>query len=376
ENGLPGTGIKINAKLKERLAKLESPNAASKFEGSKISSCSAFNFEASSNTVKIQYHILDTTDKILPALEEIAKFRGEKIVFPDKKLEIFPEEILKDSSFGEENRKALTIEIELEKVNSSWNIVREIVFNSQVSVSRNQQCESSNSILDEILACQRQNLPFTGAPGTDHEKTFLQTFFQRREGILKSDFEITKEEARHAYLGALVSNAAGMILAKNGAFFVTQRFKTLSFIEHFCHFVVPSNFSELTTLYAPCLNPLDSFVDFTNLKLLRRIADGKEISVVGEDAGSIADAANIFKIRQERVAHRLKALYFSEALRKLKRSKVVLATFEDYKYRDRLYFPELGFSIKKRFEWPEKEGLFRVKISNGKDLSLNVDFDE
>ena len=78
----------------------------------------------------------------------------------------------------------------------------------------------------------------------------------------------------------------------------------------------------------------------------------------------------------ERVAHRLKALYFSEALRKLKRSKVVLATFEDYKYRDRLYFPELGFSIKKRFEWPEKEGLFRVKISNGKDLSLNVDFDE
>ena len=139
---------------------------------------------------------------------------------------------------------------------------------------------------------------------------------------------------------------------------------------------MPSNFSELTTLYAPCLNPLDSFVDYTNLKLLRRIADGKEIAVVGEDAGSIADAANIFKIRQERVAHRLKALYFSEALRKLKRSKVVLATFEDYKYRDRLYFPELGFSIKKRFEWPEKEGLFRVKISNGTDLSLNVDFHE
>ena len=131
ENGLPGTGIKINAKLKERLAKLESPNAASNFEGSKISSCAAFNFEASSNTVKIQYHILDTTDKILPALEEIAKFRGEKIILPDKKLEIFPEEILKDSSFGEKNRKALTIEIELEKVNSSWNIVREFVFNSK-----------------------------------------------------------------------------------------------------------------------------------------------------------------------------------------------------------------------------------------------------
>ena len=139
---------------------------------------------------------------------------------------------------------------------------------------------------------------------------------------------------------------------------------------------MPSNFSELTTLYAPCLNPLDSFVDYTNLKLLRRIADGKEISVVGEDAGSVADSANIFRIRQERVAHRLKALYFSEALRKLKISKVVLATFEDYKYRDRLYFPELGFSVKRRFEWPEKEGLFKVELSNGKDFSLNVDFVE
>ena len=109
---------------------------------------------------------------------------------------------------------------------------------------------------------------------------------------------------------------------------------------------------------------------------MRRIADGKEISIVGDDAGAIADAANIFKIRQERVAHRLKALYFSEALRKLKRSKVVIATFEDYKYRDRLYFPELGFSVKKRYEWPEKEGLFRVEISNRKDFSLNVDFVE
>ena len=109
---------------------------------------------------------------------------------------------------------------------------------------------------------------------------------------------------------------------------------------------------------------------------MRRIADGKEISVVGEDAGSVADSANIFKIRQERVAHRLKALYFSEALRKLKRSKVVLATFEDYKYRDRLHFPELGFSVKRRFEWPEKDGLFKVEISNGKDFSLNVDFVE
>jgi len=110
----------------------------------------------------------------------------------------------------------------------NYRVKAEVVFNSKVSVSRNQQCESSNSMLNEILACQRQNLPFIGAPGTDHEKTFLQTFFQRREGILKSDFEITKEEARHAYLGALVSNAAGMILAKNGASFVTQRFKTLS----------------------------------------------------------------------------------------------------------------------------------------------------
>ena len=139
---------------------------------------------------------------------------------------------------------------------------------------------------------------------------------------------------------------------------------------------MPSNFSELTTLYAPCLNPLVSFVDYTNIKLLRRIADGKEISAVGEDAGSVADSANIFQIRQERVAHRLKALYFSEALRKLKRSKVVLAIFEDYKYRDRLYFPELGFSVKRRFEWPEKDGLFKVEISNRKDMSLNVDFVE
>jgi exoribonuclease R len=227
ENGLPGTSIKINAKLKERLAKLEIQKADLELEALKISSSGAFNIDANSSTAKIQYHILDPTDKILPALEEIAKFRGEKLVLPDKKLEIFPEEVLKDSSFREESKKALTIEIELEKMNSSWEIVRESVYNSQVSLSEDLQPEFSSTLLDEILASQRQNLPFTGAPGTDHERTFLQTFYQRREGVLKSDFQITKEEARHAYLGALVSNAAGMILAKNGAAFVTQRFKTL-----------------------------------------------------------------------------------------------------------------------------------------------------
>lgn len=154
----------------------------------------------------------------------------------------------------------------------------------------------------------------------------------------------------------------------------------------------------MTTLHAPCLNPLDSFVEYTNLKLLRNVADGKEITMIGQDAGSIADAGNIFRIRQERVNHRLKvkgskllnftvqifskeilsthceALYLSEALRKMNRSKLALATFEDFKYRDRLYFPELGFSVKKKFEWPEKEGLFRVELSNGKDFSLDVNF--
>lgn len=226
ENGLSGTPVKINPKLKERFRKLRPRKADEKFEARRISSSSAFNFEVGSNSIKIQYHILDPTDLILPVFEDIAKFRGEKIVLPDRIIEIFPSEVHEVSAFGEDYKKAMTIEIELEKMNGSWEIVAESVLNSEVIVTDEDSSESHNQLLDEILSSQRQYLPFTGAPGTDHEQTFLRTFYRRKNG-LKSDVKISEDEIRFAYLGALISNEAGTILAKNGASFVTQRFKTL-----------------------------------------------------------------------------------------------------------------------------------------------------
>ena len=226
ENGLSGTPVKINPKLKERFLKLRPTKSDRKFEATRISSSSAFNIEHGSNSVKIQYHILDPTYMILPVFEDIAKFRGEKIVLPDRTIEIFPSELLECLAFGDDFKKALTIEIELERTDGSWEIIAESVLNSEVIVNDRNSHESNNELLDEILSAQRQYLPFTGAPGTDHEKTFLRTFYQRKNG-LKSDVKISEDEIRFAYLGALISNVAGTILAKNGASFVTQRFKTL-----------------------------------------------------------------------------------------------------------------------------------------------------